>query len=165
MKPTARLLFLIFAACLTLSVAAAPEQPASQPPLPVARVSNPCGEKFGSAPSRSFSASHRLHGLQTRATGCARPLHSSNNQTDRDRASRGTGLQPSRPGSYLPGAGFYVETPTPIAEAFLCGRAWLVLQGETWFFHAEPELGLGTVAVHGLKSRATEERHEALSAT
>jgi hypothetical protein len=51
-----------------------------------------------------------------------------------------------------------VEKPTPIAKAFLLvAEKEVVLHGETWFFHAGPALDLYSVAVHGLKSRATKE--------
>ena len=62
-------------------------------------------------------------------------------------------------GRLLRGEGWYVETPTLVAEAVLSlGAERLVLHGEAWCFHAEPELGLESVAAHGLKTRATKMR-------
>jgi hypothetical protein len=130
MKPTAGLTFLIFAACLSLTLAAAPEQSATH-----------------SAPLSPQGA---------------RP--SPNNQTDRDRAFRGTGLQPVRQGCRLPSERFGVEIPTAIAAAFLCRREEVAPHGPAWSSHAEPAHGLLSVIVHGLESRVTE-RHETLIAT
>jgi len=78
MKPTARFPFWIFAACLTLSLAAAPKQPAS-PPFPVARASRPCMERFRFPPAHPFLIVRRSHGRDARATGSACLLPHSNN--------------------------------------------------------------------------------------